>query len=91
MIGDAVQSGYLTWPKLGLKLVTINLLSELLLRPAMRQVFTILYSYEQYKCTVASLGIDKMKKLVKMMKQVKIIKLVSLRSVSGFPWELKSA
>ena len=47
--------------------------------------FPVLYSNGQYKCTAASLGIDKMKKLVKMMKQVKMIKLVemSLRSVSG--------
>ena len=46
---------------------------------------SVLYSYGQYKCTAASLGIDKIKKLVKMMKQVKMIKLVvmSLRSVSG--------
>ena len=45
----------------------------------------VLYSYGLYKCTAASLGIDKMKKLVKMMKQMKMIKLVimSLRIVSG--------
>ena len=47
--------------------------------------FPVLYSYGQYECTAASLGIDKMKKLVKMMKQEKMIKLVimRLRSVSG--------
>jgi hypothetical protein len=37
--------------------------------------FSVLYSYGQYKCTGASLGIDKIKKLVKIMKQVKMIKL----------------
>ena len=45
--------------------------------------FPVLYSYGQYKCTAASLGIDKMKKLVKMMNQMTMIKLVSLRSMSG--------
>ena len=68
---DAVHEGYLTWPKLGLSLVTINL--------RFVQFCTV------YKCTDASLVIDKMKKLVKLMNQVKMIKLVimSLRSVSG--------
>ena len=73
---NVVQSGYLTWPELGLSLVTINLLSEPLPRPVSSQVYPVLYSYGQYKYTADSLGIDKMKKLVKMMKQVKMIKLV---------------
>ena len=79
MIGHAVQEGYLTWPKLGLLLVTISL--------RFVQFWT-------YKCsTDASLGIDKIKKLVKLMNQVKMIQLVrmSLRSVSGSLRELKSA
>ena len=47
--------------------------------------FQVVYSYGQYKCTAASLGIDKIKKLVKMMEQVKMIKflVMSLRSVPG--------
>ena len=72
---DAVHKGNLTFPKLGLLLVKINLLSEPLLRSGCRQV-PVLYSSGLY---------NKMKRLVNMMKQVKRIKLVimSLRSVSA--------
>ena len=68
---NVVHESYLTWSKLGLSLLTINLLFV--------QFWTV------YRCTDASLVIDKMKKLVKLMNQVKMIKLVimSLRSVSG--------
>ena len=74
------------WPKFGLSLVTINLLSEPLLRPH-------LYSYRQYKCTAASLGIAKMKKLVKMMKWVQLMKLsiMRLRTVSGSPEKISQS
>jgi hypothetical protein len=65
------------WPKLVLSLVTINLLSEPLLRPglawpAWRQVFQFC------KCMDSTIV-----QLVKMMKQVKMIKLLIMRSVSG--------
>ena len=38
-----------------------------------------MYSYVQSKCTAASLGFDKMKKLVKTMKRLKMIKLMIMR------------
>ena len=75
---NADQSGYLNWPKLGLSLATINIISEPLLRPDWHLVFqfcTVLYSYGKP-------GIDKMKKLVKMMKQVNKLMIMSLRIVS---------
>jgi hypothetical protein len=73
------RHGYLTWPKLGLSLVTINL------RWYSVQFWTV------YKCTDASLVIAKMKKLAKLMNQVKLMNkvkmitlvIMSLRSVSG--------
>ena len=37
--------------------------------------FPVLYSYGQYKCTAASLGIDKMKKLVKIMKPTECLNM----------------
>jgi hypothetical protein len=47
--------------------------------------FPVLNNYGQYKCTAASLWIDKMKKLVKMMKEVTMIMLMIMRmgSLSG--------
>ena len=72
-------------PELWLSLVKLNLLSEPLLRLGWHQVFMKFYG--QYKCTAASLGIVKMKKLLKMMKQVKMIKQLTmrLRNVSVSP------
>ena len=44
--------------------------------------FPVLYNYPQYKCTAASIGIDKMLKLLKLMKQVTMIKLLIMRLIS---------
>ena len=72
---DAVQESYLTWPKLGLLLVTISL--------RFVQFWT-------YKCsTDASLGIDKIKKLVKLMVRMSLRSvsgsLRELKSALGYP------
>ena len=69
------------WALIGQRKCTPRTSNEARLAPD----FQVLYSYGQYKCTAASLGIDKMKKLAKMMKQVKMTKLMvmSLMSVSG--------
>ena len=45
-------------------------------------IIFVLYSSGLYKCTAASLVIDKMKKLVILMKMIKLV-IRSLWSVSG--------